>query len=257
MFSSLFPLSYELGTLSNQFIKDMFLWVVDGPCLPTGASYHGYLNLNQMQPFRFICFSISLFPSFSILWLFAKRVELELLSLPKLVTFQVPDQALCHPEGLYCTLDRSYFSSGELSDLFMPPGCQRLFQSFINYFLSGKISCMPGWPWTLFVAEDYLVLLILLSLSPRCWSYRSTLFAHTEDWTRNSYMQALCQLSYIPDPSVYFFWIMIIMPDRSMSREERFTLVQGLPGFSPSWWTRHSKPVQFVAADTWDAGSSW
>lgn len=207
MFSSLFPLSYELGTLRNQFIKDMFLWVVDGPCLLTGAPYHGYLNLNQMQmplsldPLHFICFSINLFPSFSVLWRFSKRVGLGLLSLPKLVTFQVPDQALCHPEGLHRTLDRSYFSSGELSDLFMPPGCQRLFQSFSNYFLSGKISCMPGWPWTLFVAEDYLVLLILLSLSPWCWSYQSTLgiepgthTSHTSTLPAELYPRPLCIL---------------------------------------------------------------
>lgn len=64
-------------------------------------------NALKPGPPSLYIFSISLFPSFSILWLFAKRVELGLLSLPKLVTFQVPDQALCHPEGLYCTLDRA------------------------------------------------------------------------------------------------------------------------------------------------------
>lgn len=86
--------------------------------------------------------------------------------LPKLATFHATDQVLCHPEAFTLPLPGTWSLTFVYASRM--PG---LFQSNINYFLSGRISCTPGWLLTLHVAEDYLVLLTLLSLPPQCWGY--------------------------------------------------------------------------------------
>lgn len=74
-------------------------------------------------------------------------------------------------------------------------------------FLWSKVSS-PGWLWTLYVVEDDLKLLFLLSLPPRCWIYGCSVRhpVYTVLGTEAMYAeQELYQLSYDWSPSIVKF----------------------------------------------------
>lgn len=189
---------HELDPPKCQFINDVFsVFGRAGHACPQVylmMILEHQAGTNALKPWPLYSVHLqSVFLCLSILWLFAQTGH-----------FPPNRSSSVSPRSLHSSLARS----GSLQEpghwlLFMPLGCQGLFQSNINYFLSGRISCTPGWLLTLHVAEDYLVLLTLLSLPPQCWGYAGVCSLCTlGSWTQGLVHAKHYTLGYISDSFV-------------------------------------------------------
>lgn len=104
----------------------------------------------------------------------------------------------------------------------------------------GKVSCIPMWSWTCFVAEHDLKLLILLLLLPKCWYCRCAQYlvlCSAGNWTQGFLhaRKTLYQLHYISRP-LYFYnmhdmlvqgWQVVILSAPSSDKRGRCFLCVG------------------------------